>query len=277
MTATVAIDRADDPRLADYLELNDPSARAAREGDRFFVAEGPTAVERLVGSGHRIRSILVTDRRLDRMRPVIELAGAPVYVTTREVLREVCGFDLHRGVVAAADRRPLPTVRELAEDARHLVVLEGLNDPENLGAIARSARAFGIDGAVLDPTCIDPYYRRTVRVSMGEVLYLAVARARSWPEDLDVLHEAGFETWAMTPAPDAHELWDDHLWATDRGPRRLAFVLGAEGPGLSDRTMARCTRRVRIPIAGGVDSLNVGSAAAVTFAEARRRRAPFTD
>ena len=158
-----------------------------------------------------------------------------------------------------------PALADVAAGAALLGVLEGLNDPENLGAVARSARAFGVDGLVLDPQCIDPYYRRTVRVSMGEVLHLPVARATDWPDDLGVLHEAGFETWALTPAADAAD-----LWALDVPPR-VAILLGAEGPGLSAAAIRASTRRVRIPIAPAVDSLNVGHAAAVAFAHLSRR------
>lgn len=255
----------DDPRVADYLDLNDTAGRRRREGDEFFIAEGPTAIERLLATDHRVRSVLVADSKLSRLTPVLHDVTAPVYVVSREVMTEVVGFDLHRGAVAAADRRPSAELSELAGRARRLAVLEGLNDPENLGAIARSARAFGIDGLVLDPTCIDPYYRRTVRVSMGEVLHLPVVRCRTWPEALDALHEAGFDTWAMTPDADAVALWD--LTASTR----TAVVLGAEGPGLSTAALRRSRRRVRIPIASGVDSLNVGAAAAVAFAHTAPR------
>ena len=183
------------------------------------------------------------------------------------MLAATVGFDLHRGAVAAADRRPLPTLDDVVAGARTLAVLEGLNDPENLGAVARSARAFGIGGLVLDPRCLDPYYRRTVRVSMGEVLFLPIARAAAWPADLAVLHRAGFETWALTPDPTAEPLWSLDV------PARVAVMLGAEGPGLSAAARAAATRRVRIPIAAGVDSLNVGHAAAVAFAHLARSRA----
>ena len=141
-----------------------------------------------------------------------------------------------------------------------------MNDAENLGAIARAARAFGIDAMIIDPTCTDPYSRRTVRVSMGEVLTLPIARAGAgdWPHIAELLRSAGLETWAMTPSPVA-----DDLWTLDPPPRLAAF-LGAEGPGLGDATLAGADRRVRIPIRADVDSLNVGQAAAVTFAAITR-------
>ena len=262
----VAIDDPDDPRLADYRELTDPAARRRREGTELFVAEGVTAVARLLVSGHRVRSVLVTPPARARLGRALDDLDAPVYVAPKAVLAATVGFDLHRGAIAAADRRPLPALDEVVAGATSLAVLEGLNDPENLGAVARSARAFGIGGLVLDPRCIDPYYRRTIRVSMGEVLFLPVARAAAWPDDLAVLHGAGFETWALTPDPGADELWSLAV------PARVAVLLGAEGPGLSAAAMAAATRRVRIPIAAGVDSLNVGHAAAVAFAHLAQAR-----
>ena len=258
---------ADDPRLADYRELRDAAARRRIEGDEFFIAEGPTSIERLVASDHRVRSVLVSEQKYRRLADVFEPLDAPVYVVDQAMLRDIVGFDLHRGAIAAADRRPLPELADVLATAHRVAVLEGLNDPENLGAIARSARALGVDALVLDPTCIDPYTRRTVRVSMGEILFLLACRipAYEWPSAaFDALHHAGFETWAMTPGDDAVD-----IWALDV-PDRLAIVLGAEGPGLDRRTMTAATRRVRLPIHPDVDSLNVGNAAAVTFAIANR-------
>jgi tRNA G18 (ribose-2'-O)-methylase SpoU len=262
------IDDPGDPRLSDYRELRDISARRRIEGDEFFVAEGPVAIERLVDSGHRVRSVVVSERKYDRLRAVLDPLDAPTYVVGRDTMRDIVGFDLHRGAIAAADRRAHPSLATLATDSTRLAVLEGLNDPENLGAIARSARAFGIDGLVLDPTCIDPYTRRTVRVSMGEILFLPACRvdAAGWPGALGELHDAGFESWALTPDPEA-----DDVWSLDP-PDRLALVLGAEGPGLGAGTMQRATRRVRLPIDPDVDSLNVAAAAAVAFAVTARPR-----
>lgn len=258
-----------DPRLSDYRELRDAAARRRIEGDELFIAEGPVAIERLLASTHRVRSVLVSQRKYDRMAAVLEGLDAPVYVVDTALLHDLVGFDLHRGAIAAADRLPHPTLDELAARSRRLAVLEGLNDPENLGAIARSARALGIDGLVLDPTCIDPYTRRTVRVSMGEILHLPSCRVdrADWPGAAFAhLHDLGFETWAMTPGADADDVWDLPV------PDRLAIVLGAEGPGLDRRTIAGASRRVRLPIRPDVDSLNVGAAAAVTFAVADRPR-----
>lgn len=264
------IDAADDPRLADYRELKDAAARRRIEGDELFIAEGPTAIERLVASDHRVRSVLVSQSKWDRLRELLEPLPAPVYVVDVDLLRDIVGFDLHRGAIAAADRRPPRTLDELLPSARRVAVLEGLNDPENLGAIARSARALGIDALVLDPTCIDPYTRRTVRVSMGEILFLPWARADAdeWPDAaFAALTRHGFETWALTPAGS------DDLWTLDV-PDRVALALGAEGPGLDRRTLRAATRRVRLPIHPDVDSLNVGAAAAVAFAVVGRGTLP---
>ena len=255
---------AGDPRLADYVELPDPAARRRIEREELFVVEGVTAITRLLSSGHRIRSVLVTPQALARFDGELDSVDAPVYVADREVLAATVGFDLHRGAVAVAERQPLPSVADAVAGASRIAVLEGLNDPENLGALARSARAFGIGAFVLDPTCIDPYYRRTIRVSMGEVLFLPVARASSWPGELETLAALGFETWALTPDREAESIWSLEV------PRRVALVLGAEGSGLSARARAAAARQVRIPIDAGVDSLNVGHAAAVAFAVVSR-------
>lgn len=255
------IDDADDPRLSDYRELRDAAARRRIEGDEFFIIEGPIAIERLLTSGHQVRSALVSEQKLHRMSELLDASDVLTYVVDKRVLHDIVGFDLHRGAIACANRQPHPSLNELAAATNRIAILEGLNDPENLGAIARSARAFGIGGLVLDPTCIDPYTRRTVRVSMGEILFLPCCRVGSadWPSALHQLHRAGFETWAMTPASDSRNIWqlDTH--------KRLAVILGAEGPGLSATTMSAAVHTVRLPISSDVDSLNVGAAAAVTF------------
>lgn len=260
MGDVIPVDDPSDPRLADYVALADPIERRRLERDDVFIAEGVTAIERLLDSGHVVRSVLVTPQVQARLADRLAAVPAPVYVAPRAVLVATVGFDFHRGAVAAAARRPLPSVDEVLAGGHRIAVLEGLNDPENVGAIARSARALGIDGLLLDPTCIDPYYRRTIRVSMGEVLHLRVARAPAWPADLARLRAHHYETWALTPAPDAVDLFDVAI------PERVAVLLGAEGDGLSVAALAAADRRVRIPMVPGADSLNVGHAAAVAFA-----------
>jgi tRNA G18 (ribose-2'-O)-methylase SpoU len=261
------IDDADDERLGDYRQLKDTAARRRIEGDLFFIAEGPVAIERLIASPHRVRSVLVSRQKYERMSDLLDPVDAPVYTVDKALLHDIVGFDLHRGAIAAADRRPHATLDEVIAVHRRVAILEGLNDPENLGAIARSARAFGIEALVLDPTCIDPYTRRTVRVSMGEILFLPCCRvgAAEWPHALDHLRAAGFEIWAMTPADDGRDIWELDV------PERVAVMLGAEGPGLSAGAIAAAADRVRLPIDPDVDSLNVGAAAAVTFALVTRQ------
>jgi tRNA G18 (ribose-2'-O)-methylase SpoU len=171
------------------------------------------------------------------------------------------GFDFHRGVLASAGRLPLPAVDDLLAPARTVAVLEGLNDHENLGALFRNAAAFGVDAVLLDPTTADPLYRRSVRVSAGHVLRVPWTRLEEWPVGLDALRDRGFVVVALTPAAGAEPI---DRFARDL-PDRVALLLGAEGPGLSAAALARADRRVRIPIAAGVDSLNVATAAAVAF------------
>lgn len=270
MDGTIAITDADDPQVSEFRHLNIQATRRDMEGDEYFLSEGWMGIERLIDSHHEFRSVLLSPSRVNRFRPFMArpgLAGVPVYVAERDVMHDIVGFDLPRAVLASAVRQALQTVERLAATADRLVVLEALNDDENVGAIARAARAFDIDGMLLSPTCTDPYHRRTVRVSMGEILHMRVARAApdEWPDVLDTLHQRGFESWAMTPAADAVELWSAAV------PERLAIVLGAEGPGLTDAVLDRATTRVRIPISPVVDSLNVGHAAAITFAAISRR------
>jgi tRNA G18 (ribose-2'-O)-methylase SpoU len=265
---TYIVDPAD-PCLDDYRELNSIAVRAEMERDEYFMGEGYVPIDRMLDSGHRMRSVLLHPKRLNRFLPTMtrpEMAGVPVYVADHDVIAEVVGFNMYRSCLASGFRAPMPTVAELASTCRRLVVLEALNDDQNVGAIARASRAFGIDGMVISPTCNDPYQRRTVRVSMGEILHVPVARAAAddWPAALDSLKDAGFETWAMTPGPTAVDLWDMEV------PDRVAILLGAEGHGLEQETMDASTHRVRIPISDDVDSLNVGHAAAVTFAAVGR-------
>ena len=271
MDPTTTIDDAADPRVSDFRRINDQPARRRMESDEYFLSEGWVSIERLIDSGHGFRSVLLSPSRVKRFLPFMarpELDGVPVYVAEREVMRDIVGFDMPRAVLVSARRQPLVTVDHLAATSRRLIVLEALNDDENVGAIARAARAFDIDGLLLNPTCNDPYHRRTVRVSMGEILHMRVARATrdGWPDALDTLHAAGFETWAMTPSDDAVDLWR----ATATVPDKLAIVLGAEGPGLTREVLDRATTRVRIPISPAVDSLNVGHAAAITLAAVTR-------
>jgi tRNA G18 (ribose-2'-O)-methylase SpoU len=247
-----------------FRSLNDPKQRREieRRGD-FFLVEGLLGLRALVATDHPIRAVLAAERRAT---VALELVGrrAPILVRPADEVRGITGFNFHRGVIAAVDRRPLPPVASvLAAPARRVALVEGVNDHENLGALFRNAAGFGIDGVLLDPTTADPLYRRSVRVSMGHVLQVPFTRfpAGAWPAGLDDVRDAGFTVVALTPAPGSVSI--DELAAEP--PTRIAFLLGAEGPGLSDAALASADVHVRIPLAPTVDSLNVATAAAIAF------------
>ncbi|MGH9112767.1 MAG: TrmH family RNA methyltransferase [Acidimicrobiales bacterium] len=261
---------ADQERLLDdYRALNDPERRRAveRRGG-YFVVEGQLALEALLGSPYPVRSVLVAE---PRSAAVAALVGdrAPVVVRPDDELVATTGFAFHRGVLAAADRIRQPLLRDLVAHARMVAVVEGVNDHENIGALFRNAAAFGVDGVLIDPTTSDPLYRRSVRVSMGHVLRVPWARLDSLPAGLDALRVQGFAIVALTPDARAEpiDVLSDEVAAraATAVPARLALVVGAEGPGLSAASLAAADRRVRIPIAPGVDSLNVATAAAIAF------------
>lgn len=245
-----------DPRLDDFRNLTDADVRPDRRG--IVIAEGTNVVTRLATSAYSIRAVFGTPAKVELLRDVLADRDVPVYVGDKWLLSDVVGFRVTRGVLAAASRPRPWSATELLASARRVAVLEGLNDFENLGALFRNAAAFGVDAMLLDPTCADPLYRRSVRVSMGHVLRVPFARlSGDWPS---ALADAGLQLLALTPDPEA-----DDLRAVPP-PQRWAVLLGAEGPGLSERALAAADRRVRIPMAPGVDSLNVATAAAVAFA-----------
>ncbi len=239
----------------------------------FFIAEGITVVRRVLASPLHVRSVLVLEGREHRVADLLRTPPGdpsqedppPLHIVSSEVMNALVGFDLHRGVLAAVDRPPWTPLDVLAQHSRRLAVLEGINDHENLGAIARSARALGMDGLVLDPTTADPWYRRSVRVSMGEIVALPMSRCTEWPGPLAALREHGFTVIALTPAADSVAIAD----VVSAGYERVALMLGAEGPGLGAPALAAADVRARIPIRAEVDSLNVGHAAAIAFAALR--------
>ena len=249
------VDDPADPRLADYRGLRDPAGRVAYERTHgVFVVEGALAIERLLASAYDVRSILVTPAMLDRLG----LGDDEAFVASREVIAEVAGFDVHRGALAVAARPAPADPAALLTDARAVVVLERLNDHENVGVVFRAARALGADAVLLDPETCDPLYRRAVRVSLGHVLHVPFARVGSLPEALDLLRRNGFTTYALTPAGD------ERIADVPAAPR-AALLLGAEGPGLRPETIQAADHRVRIPMRADVDSLNVGTAAAIAL------------
>ena len=259
----VPVDDPADPRIEEFLGLRDHDLRRRREspgGDLagVFIAEGDVVVERAVRAGYRLRSVLVD---ATRRHPLPDAIGpdVPVYAAGPDVVRAITGMGVHRGAMASLDRRPAPPLSEVLAPATRIVVLENVSNPTNLGVIARSARGLGADALVLDPSCCDPLYRRASRVAMGELFSFPWARTARFPEGLDPLVDAGFNLLALTPDPAAASIDDLRLDPEEK----VALVLGAEGPGLTEETMDRIGRRVRIPLHGDVDSLNVGAAAAI--------------
>jgi len=270
----------DDERLADYTHLTDVALRRTLEPARgLYMAESSTVIVRALAAGHRPRSMLMTERWLPDLAPVIadverRFGELPVYVGEPGVVEALTGFHLHRGALAAMHRPALPEVRDVlaaghgGTGARRVAVLEGIVDHTNVGAAFRSAAALGVDAVLVTPDCADPLYRRSVRVSMGTVFAVPWTRVTPWPAGVDLLRGLGFVVAALALADDAIPL--DDLAANL--PERLALVLGTEGDGLAPRTVAAADLVVRIPMAAGVDSLNVAAAAAVAFWATREPR-----
>lgn len=249
-----------DPRLADYIGLTDATRRMRHEpAAGFFIAEGETVMRRALAAGYPLRSLLLSPPRAAALGPELATADCPVYVASFDVLQAATGFHVHRGALASLGRLPARRADDLLDAATRLVVCEGVNNATNLGAIFRCAAGLGMDAVLLSPTCCDPLYRRAARVSMGEVFAVPYAVLEPWPDGLATLREAGVRLLALTPAPDAVPL--DALQLPP--DERVALLLGAEGPGLSPAAQSLSDTRVRIPMSAGVDSLNVGAAAAV--------------
>jgi len=209
-------------------------------------------------------------RWLDDLSDIVadaEAEGVPVYFAEHDVIEQLTGFHLHRGALAAMQRPALPTVESLIADARRVIVLEDVVDHTNVGAIFRSAAALGVDAVLITPRCADPLYRRSIRVSMGTVFQVPWTRIDPWPHGMGVLHEAGLTIAAMALSDDSVSLDD----LESEPPERLALVVGTEGDGLSHRTVADADLTLRIPMAGGVDSLNVAAASAVAMWALRPR------
>ena len=263
----------DDERLADYVSLTDVALRSRHEPEKgLYIAESSTVLGRALAAGHRPRSVLVSPRWLPDLTAMLEARdpdGEPVrvYVAEPPVLEAITGFHVHRGALAAMHRPPLPAVADVLAGARRVAVLEDVVDHTNVGAAFRSAAAIGVDAVLVTPRCADPLYRRSVRVSMGTVFQVPWTRVDPWPGGIELLRAAGFVTAALALSDDSVSL--DALEADP--PERLALVLGAEGDGLKPATIAAADLTVRIPMAGGVDSLNVAAAGAVAFWATRVR------
>jgi len=260
-----------DPRLDDFRDLNSVDRRPdLPSGKGLVIAEGVLVVQRMLASRFHPRAMLGTDRRLAELGEDLTGVEAPYYRVDAGVMAEVVGFHLNRGVLASASRPPELSVAQVLDGARTVAVLEGVNDHENLGSIFRNAAGLGVDAVIFGLGCADPLYRRAVRVSMGHALLVPYAWAAAWPGDLDILRDNGFRLLAMTPDPSAHTLAAALAEVADG---KVAFLVGAEGPGLTETVMRASDKRVRIPMSRGTDSLNVATAAALAFYE-RARLAP---
>ncbi len=261
------VDDPEDPRISVYLGLRNHVERQRRElpgGDRAdtFVCEGDIVIERALAAGHTLRSVLVSAKRT---KPLPSLPpDASVFGGADAVLEAITGRPELRDPLACFDRPAPRSVDDVVRTASTVAVLEGVNNPNNLGVIMRNAAGLGVDAVLLDATCGDPLYRRAIRASMGQVFAVPFARAESTADMMQLLHGLAFTTLALTPSGDRRL---DHF--TSSGP--VAVLLGAEGPGLTEQTITAATARVRIHMERSVDSLNVANAAAIAFHHLRQR------
>jgi tRNA G18 (ribose-2'-O)-methylase SpoU len=262
VTETSSFETITDPadsRLDDFRSLIDADVRADRRG--IVIAEGVNVVQRLALSPYRMRAVIGVESKLADLAPVLAGTQVPVYCLDKWTLSEVVGFRVTRGVLAAADRPSSLRAAEVLAGGSRFAVLESINDFENLGSVFRNAAAFGLDGVLLDARCADPLYRRSVRVSMGHIFAMPFAVLPDpWPAALTTLGQAGVQVIAMTPRASATTLRSLTV------PEKWAVLLGAEGPGLTEAALAAADLQVRIPMAAGVDSLNIATAGAVAFA-----------
>ena len=266
------IDVADpgDSRLDDFRDLNSVDRRPdLPTGKGLVIAEGVLVVQRMLASRFTPRAFLGTDRRLAELGADLDGVDAPFYRASAEVMADVVGFHLNRGVLASASRAAELTVAQVLDGVRTVAVLEGVNDHENLGSVFRNAAGLGVGAVVFGSGCADPLYRRAVRVSMGHALLVPFARAQNWPRELELLRDKNFRILAMTPDPVAPSLAEA---MTGLAGQPVAILVGAEGPGLQEHTMRSSDMRVRIPMSRGTDSLNVATAAALAFYERDRDR-----
>lgn len=264
------------PELDVYARLSENQLYHLYEPDAgIFIAESPNVIERALNAGYEPLSFLAETRELygDAQRILMRCEHTPVYTAESEILTRLTGFALTRGLLCAMRRKPLPTLEAVCAGARRIAVIERVMNPTNVGAIFRSAAALGMDAVLLTPGCSDPLYRRAARVSMGTVFQIPWTfldeKISSWPEEgQKILRQLGFRTAAMALKQDSVSVDHPALMAEER----LAIVLGTEGDGLSEKTIADCDYTVMIPMAHGVDSLNVAAASAVAFWELGKRK-----
>ena len=263
------------PELDIYARLTETQLRNRLEPEKgIFIAESPKVIRRALDAGCRPQSLLMERKHIDGQgAEIIARCGdIPLYTADREVLENLTGYTMTRGILCAMSRPKLPALEEVLKDAKRVAILEGIVDSTNIGAIFRSAAAMHIDVVLLTPTCCDPLCRRAVRVSMGTVFQIPWTRIGEnkdqWPQPgLTWLRDLGFKTAAMALSEDAVTIEDPNLMAEEK----LAIILGTEGDGLSDQTIAQCDYTVCIPMSHDVDSLNVAAASAVAFWQLRVR------
>ncbi|MHA6693919.1 TrmH family RNA methyltransferase [Homoserinimonas sp. A520] len=254
-----------DPRLTDFAHATDVLLKNGRGVHGVYIAESALVLERALRAGHRPRAVLALG---GTVAEAVALVGddVPVFSGPGELLAELTGYILHRGLIAAMDRPLLASPEQLLADARRVVILENVVDPTNVGAIFRSVAAIGADAVLVTPRCSDPFYRRAIRVSMGTVLQVPWTRVGDWASARELLTASGFHIAALALTDDAVNL---RTFAAD-APERVALVLGTEGEGLTSDAIASADTIVQIPMRHGIDSLNVAAAAAVAmFALAR--------
>ena len=265
-----------DERVRDYFTLTDVALRTKVEPERgLYLAESEKVIRRALAAGHRPRSFLMGRRWITDLSDLVEQAesqGVPVYFAQAGVIEAMTGFHLHRGALASMHRPPLVTPQSLLRDAARVIVLEDIVDHTNVGAVFRSAAALGVDAVLITPRCADPLYRRAVRVSMGTVFQVPWTRIEPWPSGLQVLRDHGFTVAAFALGDGAISL--DDLAANQ--PDRLAMVFGTEGDGLSRLAVKGADLVVKIPMAQGVDSLNMAAASAVAIWALRPPARPQT-
>ena len=263
------------PALDVFARLTEAQLRIRTEAEKgLFVAESTKVIGRALDAGYEPVSLLTERKHIDgQAKDLIDRLGdLPVYTADSHLLENLTGYGLHRGVLCAMKRPSLPPVEQVCAKARRVAVLEGIVDPTNVGAIFRSAAALGMDAVLLTPTCCDPLYRRAARVSMGTVFQVPWTRIgehhTDWPDNgLAQLKQLGFKTAAMALSDQSVSIEEPAL----RSIEKLAVILGTEGDGLSRTTIAGCDYTVKIPMAHGVDSLNVAAASSVAFWELRAR------
>lgn len=255
------VDPADE-RLADYRDLTDVALRRVLEpAGGLYIAESAKVIARALTAGHRPRSVLLQEKWLPEIEGVLSDHDVRVFVVAPEVAEALTGYAVHRGALAAMHRPALRAVADVVDGARTVVVLDDIVDHTNVGAAFRSAAALGADAVLISPRCADPLYRRSVRVSMGTVFQVPWTRLPEWREAGGILTDLGFHLAALALDERAVPL-DDFAAAR---PERVALLLGAEGDGLTRRALAAADTIVTIPMAGGVDSLNVAAAGAVAL------------